>query len=117
MKVSFEGYGERAATFYNNATNPAAAGDPVYVTGNGEVSVCSSGKIPAGVAISANDDYAVVQTEGFVRLPYSGDTAPAVGFATLAADGTGGVTVPKTGGASFLVLEVDTSAETVGLIL
>lgn len=117
MKVSFEGYGELATTFYNNATNPASAGDPVYVTGNGEVSACASGKIPVGVAVSADKDYAVVQTHGFVRLPYSGDTAPAVGIATLAADGDGGVTIPKTGGANFLVLEVDTGAQTVGFIL
>lgn len=115
MKVSFEGYGERATTFYNNSTNPASAGDPVYLTGNGEVSVCTSGKIPVGVAIAADDDYAVVQTAGFVRLPFSGETAPTVGFSTLAADGNGGVTTVKTGGASFLVIEVNT--DTVGIIL
>lgn len=49
--------------------------------------------------------------------PYSG-TAPAVGYATLAADAAAGkVKTVTSGGAQYLVIKVDTAAGTVGFIM
>ena len=53
---------------------------------------------------------------GYVELPYSGDSAPALGTVTVAADGNGGITAASTG-RTVTVLTVDTTAKTVGIIL
>lgn len=44
------------------------------------------------------------------------ETAPELGWETLSADGTGGVQVDE-GGRSYLVVDVDTDAETVTFAL
>lgn len=114
MKISFEGYGESAVTFKNSSATPAAAGKAAAMTGNGEVGLCTGGK-PAGVAISADGDYAVIQTGGFVTCAYSG-TAPTVGWCNIAGADGGTVAADSTG-LPCLVVEVDTTAKTVGFIL
>ena len=53
---------------------------------------------------------------GYVELPYTG-TAPAVGYALLAADGKGGVRTAASGGRSCLVVHVDTAEKKIGLFL
>lgn len=114
MKVSFEGFGENAVTFYNNQTAPAAAGKAVCMTANAEVGLCTEGR-PAGIAISADDNYAVVQVKGFVLAQYTGET-PAIGWCTLGGAEDGTVAVDSDGEA-YLVVEVDEAAGTVGFIL
>ena len=52
---------------------------------------------------------------GYVELHYTG-AAPTVGYAALAADGSGGVKVLEDG-REYLVVSVDTEAQTVGLFL
>ena len=52
---------------------------------------------------------------GYVELHYTG-AAPTVGYTALAADGSGGVKVLE-GGREYLVVSVDTEAQTVGLFL
>lgn len=117
MKISFEGYGEMAATFRNDTDSPAAAGKAASMTGNGTVGLCTGGK-PAGIVISADDEYAVVQTGGFVTCAYTG-TAPAAGWCSLVGAAGGKVALAGTGvsGLDCLVVEVDSSSETVGFIL
>ncbi len=115
MKISFEGYKESAVTFKNNSTAPAAAGKAAGMTGSGEVGLCTGGK-PAGIAISADDDYAVIQTGGFVTCTYSGDTAPSVGWCGIVG-ADGGTVAVDSAGLHCLVVEVDTTAKTVGFIL
>ena len=116
MKVSFEGIDEKVVTFYNNSTSPAAAGEVVKISGNGEVSACSAGDRICGVCLAADEDHAAVQMGGYMKLDYSG-TAPAAGYATLAADGMGGVKGVSTGGATYLVIDVDSSDAMVGIML
>ena len=58
-----------------------------------------------------------VQLGGLVRVPYSGETAPAVGWNLLAADGNGGVSVVTSGGHSYLAVEVDTTGKTMTIML
>ena len=117
MKVSFEGIGESVVTFLNNEANGAKAGDTVKVSGSGEVRACADGDRFAGVSLWSDKDAAAVQVQGFVTMPYTG-TAPALGFSRLACSGGGYVkSVTGTSGGEYLVLEVDTSAKTVGFIL
>lgn len=115
MKVSFGGIGETVATFYNNSTSAAISGEPVKVSGNGEVSRCASGDRFCGIAISAEESFVSVQTGGFVTMPYSG-TAPALGYVKLVADGAGGV---KTGtsGSEYLIVGVDSADSGVTFVM
>ena len=118
MKVSFEGIGEKVITFYNKAQGGAAAGDPVCIAANATVGKASAGVKFFGVAIAAAEDFAAVQTGGFVQLPYTG-TAPALGFVSLSADGNGGVKTPGAGDkfGEYLVIDVDTANTLVGIML
>jgi len=115
VKVSFQGIGESVVTFYNSRTNGAISGEPVKMSGNGEVAHCADGDRFFGVALASDGGFAAVQTDGYAEINYSG-IAPAVGFTKLAADGTGGVKTAETGG-EFLVVEVDAANKTVGLML
>lgn len=117
MKVSFEGIGERVVTFYNTRTagKAAEAGAPVAMSGSGEVCACAAGERFMGFALAADEDFAAVQTAGYVKAPYSGD-APAPGYVHLAAGADGTVTKNEAGG-DYLVLDTDTAANTVGFIL
>ena len=116
MKVSFEGIGECVATFYNSASAAAKTGQPVKLGGNGTVAACAAGDSFLGVAVAADEDFAAVQLQGFVTLPYTG-TAPTAGYVTLGADGSGGVKTVSTGGRGCWVIQVDTAASTVGFML
>lgn len=121
MTVSFEGIGTNLVTFYNAAAtaSKAAKGGMVKLTGSGTVAKCSDGDRFCGLAVSADEDFAGVQTSGFVTVPYTG-AAPSVGYAYLLANGTGGVkadsAATKTGG-EFLVVAVDTAAATVSFVM
>ena len=50
---------------------------------------------------------AAVQIGGTAKVSYSGTTAPAAGWQSLALDGAGGVKTVTTGGLNCLVLAVD----------
>ncbi|NLG93036.1 MAG: hypothetical protein GX485_05720 [Clostridiales bacterium] len=113
MKISLNGFGEAVATF--EAESGVTAGAPVKMVGNGVVGGCAEKEGFCGVAVSLRGGYAAVQLRGYVVLPYAG-TAPAVGYQTLSAAGGGKVQVDSTG-RSLLVTDVDTTAQTCGIIL
>lgn len=115
MSVSFNGYKESLATF--KAASGLLAGVPVKITANDTVDSCAAGDNFCGVANGVGRGYASVQMSGFATLPYTGTTVPSTGYNLLAADGDGGVKVVTVGGKSMLVLHVDTSAKTVGVML
>ena len=56
-----------------------------------------------------------VQIKGYVEATYTG-TAPGVGYALLVSNGSG-VKVDTTNGKAFLVVNVNTTAKTVGFFL
>lgn len=113
MSISFEGIGEVMATFLKDEDSTVKPGQVVCITGNGEVGLGTAGTVPCGVAATVSKDgYVGVQIGGLAEVAYSGDTAPTAGWNTLAADGAGGVSIPAKGGASYLVVSVDTTAET-----
>lgn len=119
MSISFDGIGEMAVTF--EAADGVKAGIPVKIAGNGKVEACGNGDRMCGVALFVSEDnYATVQLKGFVKLEYSGDTDPTIGYGYYVADGTGKIAADnesaKTGG-EYLVVEVDTTAKTAGLYI
>ena len=116
MNISYEGIGQWAATF---ACDGVAAGQVVRVSGSGTAAKCTEGGGFDGVALSvARDGKACsVAMGGMVTVSYTGVTAPAAGWNTLAADGSGGVKVVSDGGKGYLAVEVDTIAKTVTIVL
>ena len=116
MSISFGGIGEMAVTF--EATSDVQAGCPVKMSDNGKVTSCDEEDQLIGVAVYVSKDhFATVQVKGYVSLPYSGETAPSVGFGQLSADGEGGVASDSTNGREYLIIDVDTTAETVGFYM
>ena len=113
MKVSFEGVGEQVLSF--NKASGVTKGALVKMSANSTVKACDAGDRFMGVCVASGDAFAEIKTAGYVELGYSG-TAPAVGYATLAAD-AGKVKAVTPGGAQYLVIKVDAAAGTVGFIM
>ncbi len=126
MKVSFEGVGQVCATFLGDKLTE---GQTVKMTGNGTVGACAADDVFCGVAVCCKDDACTVQVGGFVTVGYTG-TAPGVGWQALSANGSGGVKTAggaeaasegsvKTAsdGVNCLVVNVDTTAKTVTILL
>ncbi len=84
MTFSYEGIGEWCATF---GCGEVTEGAVVKMDGSGAVKACS------------------VQLGGMAKVSFTG-TAPAAGYAKLAANGSGGVSV-NNAGMSYLVVETD----------
>lgn len=116
MKLSYEAIGQWCATF---ACSGVTEGKTVKLSASGTVGACAAGDDFTGIAafVARSGDACSVQLGGMVTVPYTGTTAPAVGWETLAADGTGGVKAVTTGGRSYLVAAVDTTAKTVTFVL
>ena len=115
MKLSYEGIGQWAATF---AASDVAEGELVKISANGTVAACTKGDPFCGMVLStARDGLACsVALGGMITAGYSGESAPALGWSTLAADGAGGVKTAAEG-RSFLVVDVDESGKTVTFAL
>ena len=110
MSISYEGIGEWCATFVCGAVSE---GDIVKVSANGTVGKCTAGDGFCGVvrAVAHDGKACTVQLGGLASVKYSG-TAPAVGYAELMADGSGGVSKPgENQSSSYLVLSVDSAAD------
>ncbi len=112
MNVSFAGIGQTVATFMGGA----GENQVVKLTGNGTVGPCGAGDLFCGVVLCRKEDASSVQVGGFVTVSYSG-TAPAVGYANLTADGSGGVTAVSEGGLCCLVADVDTDRRLATILL
>ena len=113
MAISFGAIGEKYVTFL--ADNTAAEGVPCKVTEDKTVGACSADDAFCGVITQVRGGTASVLMAGYAELPYSG-TAPSVGFATLLADGEGGVCADEDG-REYLIVNVDTTAGKIGLFL
>lgn len=114
MKLSYEGIGQWAAIF---ACTKLAEGAFVKISGNGTVADCGAGEDFCGVVLSVSrgGDACSVALGGMVTAGYTG-TAPTVGWSVLVGDGAGGVKTAETG-REYLVVDVDTDAETVTFAL
>ena len=116
MNISYQGIGACCATF---ACEGISEGALVKVSASGTVEACAEDNDFCGVVLAVGRDgkACTVQLGGLATVPYSGETAPALGYDTLAADDAGGVKAVTTGGRSHLVLEKDTGAGTVTIML
>ena len=114
MAISFGAIGEKYVTFLADET--AEDGVLCKVTDNGTVGACDEGDAFCGVITQVRGGTASVLMGGYTELPYSGTTAPTVGFSTLSADGEGGVAADEDG-REYLIVKVDTTEKTVGLFL
>jgi hypothetical protein len=112
MNVSFEGIGERLVTFLASSVTK---GHVVKVSAAGTVSECSAGDAFDGVCLFTDSGTAAVRLGGFVTVGYS-STAPGYGRAILVADGSGGVKTAESGD-TYVVVDKDTTAKTVTIIL
>lgn len=116
MSVSFGGIGELAVTFKTSGT--VKKGDPVKIAENGAVATCSAADRFCGVALDvAADGYATIQLEGYVTMTYSGSGAPTLGYCKLEAAADSTVAVSTGAGGEYLVVDVDTTAKTVGFYM
>lgn len=113
MSISFKGIGDQYVTF--SAAGTAELGGVCKISANGTVDKCAAGDAFCGVIAELRFGTAGVTMGGYVELHYTG-AAPTVGYAALAADGSGGVKVLEDG-REYLVVSVDTEAQTVGLFL
>ncbi len=115
MKISMNGLGEQVATF--EAGTNVAVGAPVAITANGIVSAAANSGDFCGVCTRLENGFATVQMKGYIRVAYTGTVA--VGRATLNGS-TGGKVKPSTGTEVAIpvqVVDVDTAAKTIGIIL
>ncbi len=102
MKISYDGIGYLAVTV---PAGTCGAGKACVMNAAGQADACTSGGRFMGVCDEVKNGLAAVQVNGFAKLPYSG-TVPTMGFAKLAADGKGGVSV-NSDGQEYLVVAVD----------
>ena len=112
MSVSVKGFNENVLTL--KAASGLTAGVPVSMSENDTVAAAT--EVFCGVSVSVSGNYAGVQLTGMVTLPYTGTTAPAVGYAALIADGAGGVKADSKG-RSYLVVNVDSTNKKVSFML
>lgn len=113
MKVSFEGIGEQVISFKKG--NGTEKGLFVKMGANATASACSAGDDFMGLCIHADGAFCEVMTHGYMECAYSG-SAPAVGYSVLVAD-AGGKVKTAASGRSYLVINVDTTAKTVGFMM
>ena len=111
--ISMQGIGAQCLTAKKGAA--ATAGYPCQFSANDTVADAEKNGSISGVVAGVRGDLVTVQYRGFVTLPYSG-TAPSVGYGILAADGAGGVKGAQSG-ESYLIVNVDTTAKTVCVLL
>ena len=114
MGISLTGFAEQTVTL--KMDGEGAKGSPVTLSASLTATPCAAGDPFVGVLSNApRGGFAGVQVGGFVKASYTG-TAPTPGYAVLAADGNGGVQAASSGQAR-LILEVDTTQQTVGFLL
>ncbi len=112
MNVAFNGFNEDIVTF--EAASGVTAGTPVTISANGKVAATTSGAF-CGICKSVRAGYAAVQLSGYVTVGSSGSIS--LGYQKLGAAADGKVKADSTNGREYLVVDVDSTANTVGFIL
>lgn len=98
-KISFEGIGSVMATCH--AEEGVTGGQVVKLTDSAAVAPCAAGDTFCGVAMEPRAGITGVQFKGFMTVACTGELAP--GWATLAADGSGGVKTAASGVTALVV--------------
>lgn len=113
MNNYLDGYDRKEVTL--KAGRFVQKGTTVSMEDNFTVKASGGGDAFIGVCTAVESGSASVLLSGFVTLSYSGE-APVCGFSKLSANGSGGVKKDDSG-RDILVVEVDTTAMTCGIIL
>lgn len=92
-KISFEDIGAVVATC--QVEEGVRGGEVVKLTDNAKVGSCAAGDKFCGMAMQPRGAIAGVQFKGFMTVACTGELIP--GWATLAADGSGGVKNAESG--------------------
>ena len=114
MSISFKGY--KANNITLEAGEGLKVGSPVGFDANGKAVCASANAKFIGVCTAIRDDWASIQTDGYVEVEYSG-SAPTLGITALVADSNSKVKADANSTYFYKVLSVDTTAKTVGFIL
>ena len=115
MAISFRGFNVNNATF--ECENEIEKGAAVKMSSNVCVAPAANNDSIIGINVCSRNGFTTVQLSGYAECAYSG-TAPTLGYVKLCADGNGGVKVASgESGTLFRVLNVNTTAKTVGFIL
>ena len=109
--IKLNGYNNSFATFYSKGE--IANNTPVAVSENLTVKADETAAPIFGVCVSCDGEKALVQTHGYVEVPYTSE--PTVGYAQLLAT-KNGVHSDATGRPCFVV-SVDQENNTCGIIL
>ncbi len=109
MKVSFNGFNEKALTFMCEEKIEKLY--PVTITDNSTVSKCGDGDSFIGICLESDNENAVVQMSGHVKMTYSG-AAPALGKNALVATADGTVK-ENAGGTPCTVISVNSTESTI----
>lgn len=112
MSVSFGGFNSNIATF--KTAEELESGCSVKISESDTVSACADGDVFCGFVVNGEGGYASVQLSGVVTAPYTG-TAPEVGYAMLASDGSG--VKASESGREYLVIAADETAKTVTFLM
>lgn len=102
MAINFQSIDQSCVTFMGFNT---AEDHLVKIGSRGTVSACNDGDDFCGLVIHRRGNFCSVQLEGFVTVPYTGNT-PAMGWTQLAANGTGGAKTSSSG-RTYLVVDAD----------
>ena len=116
MSTAFNGIDNQVVTFQTGA---AEAGKPVAMEANNTVKTAPGGAAPVGILLNKRRDHGAVQIRGYVQVAYGGSSAPALGWNSLVADGSGGLRLAASGetGRPCLVVNLNTADKTMGLFL
>lgn len=116
MSVAFNGTETMVLTF---KVGTAATGGLVGMSENNTVETAADGSAPVGIVLNQRSGHAAVQVRGYAELGYSGTSAPALGFQTLVADGTGKLRLAASTetGKQCLVVNCNTTDKMLGLFL
>lgn len=108
MNLSYEGIGQWAATF---ACGDVQEGQVVKISAGGTVAPCGAGDGFCGVVLSKARDGGACSVALGGMVTVSCTSAPAVGWAKLSADGSGGVKADE-GGREYLVVRAESKTVT-----
>ena len=117
MKVSFLGLGEVTATFGHEEEEKVTAGKLVKLSSQGIVAPCVDKDSFIGVCTGEDGDCVAIQLRGYADIPMADTGGPtAVGFQKLSSDANGKIKA-DTAGREYLVLALDNTNKTVGILL
>lgn len=109
MNVSFKGFNEKVLTF--KCEEEITKGYGVKITDNHTVGMCDEGDAFTGFCLDSDNENAVIQVSGYVKMNYS-DASPALGKNALVCTVSGTVK-ENANGTPCTVLTVNESDSTV----